>query len=247
MKLQLAFEFEAGLRIGLFPAEFEDGVAEQFVSARIFWVELDGFAKLGDGGFREMAYGIGAADENMQCGRVFQGALHVLKPLLGIREAFGFQIGKAEKIGGFEVFLDRDGGLEIVNGRGKISAVEFDAAQDVLGAGVTRMHGDDGLGKMASLLEVAGTEPGDGSFDSNTRIGGSEFESLIQFASGFVETGFRDGNIGDLAEAESDGLVVQAFRFDEVTGGKRGFGRFEIALKENGGIVGGTSSCRAKD
>jgi hypothetical protein len=60
---------------------------------------------------------------------------------------------------------------------------------------------------------------------------------LIQFASGFVETGFRDGNIGDLAEAESDGLVVVAFGFGEVTGGKSGFGGFEITLKENGGIV----------
>jgi hypothetical protein len=68
MKLQLALEFEAGLWIGLFPAEFEEGVAKQFVSARIFWVELNGFAKFGDGGFRKMAYGIGAADEDMQCG-----------------------------------------------------------------------------------------------------------------------------------------------------------------------------------
>jgi hypothetical protein len=108
------------------------------------------------------------------------------------------------------------------------------------------MHGDHGLGKLASFLEVAGAEPSDGGFDSNIRIGGSEFESLIQFASGFVETGFRDGNIGDLAEAESDGLVVPAFGFGEVTGSKRGFGGFEITLKQKGGIVGGTSCCRAK-
>lgn len=65
MKLQLAFEFEACLRIGLFPPEFEHGVAEQFVGARIFWVELNGFAEFGSGGFREMAYGIRAPDENM--------------------------------------------------------------------------------------------------------------------------------------------------------------------------------------
>ena len=133
-----------------------------------------------------------------------------------------------------------------MNGGGKIPAVELDAAEDVLGASVTRMYGDDGLGKLVSFLEVAGAEPSDCSFDSNIRIGGSEFESLIQFASGFVETGFRDGNIGDLAEAESDGLVVLVFGFGEVTGGKSGFGGFEITLKENGGIVRGTSCYRAK-
>jgi hypothetical protein len=246
MKLQLALELEAGLRISLFPAEFEQGVAEQFVSARICWVELNGFAKFSDGGFRKMADGIGAADENMQRGRIFHGALHVLKPLLGIREALGFQIGKTEKVGGFEVIVQRDGGLEIVNGGGKIPAIKFYAAEDVLGASATRMHGDDGLDKLASFLEVAGAEPSDGSFDSDIRIGGSEFESLIQFASGFVETGFRDGNIGDLAEAESDGLVVVAFGFGEVTGGKSGFGGFEITLKENGGIVGGMSCYRTQ-
>jgi hypothetical protein len=179
MELQLAFEFKAGLRIGLFPAEFEKRVAEQFVSAKIFWVGLNGLANFGDGGFRKMAYGIGPADENMQRGRIFYGALQVLKPLLGIREALGFQVGKTEKVGGFEVIRDRDGGLEIVNGGGKIPAVELDAPQDVLGASVTRMHGDDGLGKLASFLEVPGTKPSDGSFDSNIRIGGSEFESLI--------------------------------------------------------------------
>jgi hypothetical protein len=170
----------------------------------------------------------------------------VLEPFLGVSEALSFEVGKAEKVGGFEIIVQRDGGLEIVNGGGKISAVELDAAEDVLGASVKRIHGDDGLGKLASFLEVAGAEPSDGSFDSDVRIGRSEFESLIQFASGFVETGFRDGNIGDLAEAESDGLLVVAFGFGEVTGGKRGFGGFEITLKENGGIVGGTSRYRAK-
>src|SRR5437899_977209 len=109
------------------------------------------------------------------------------------------------------------------------------------------MRGDDGLGKLASFLEVAGAEPSDGSFDSDIRIGGSEFESLIQFASGFVETGFRDGNIGNLAEAESDGLVIAAFGFGKVTGSKSGFSGFETALQEIGGIIGGASCCRADE
>jgi len=170
----------------------------------------------------------------------------VLEQLLGIREALGFEIGKTEKVGGFEVIVQRDGCLESVNSGGKIPAVEFYAAEDILGASVTWMRGDDGLGRLASFLQVAGAEPSDGSFDSDIRIGGSEFESLIQFASGFVKTGFRDGNIGNLAEAESNGLVIVAFGFGKVTGSKSGFSGFEITLKENGGIVGGASGCRPK-
>jgi len=75
----------------------------------------------------------------------------VLEQLLGIREALGFQIGKTEKVGGFEVIVQRDGCLESVNSGGKIPAVEFYAAEDILGASVTWMRGDDGLGKLASF------------------------------------------------------------------------------------------------
>jgi len=170
----------------------------------------------------------------------------VLKPLLGISEALGFQVGKAEKVGGFKVVVQRDGGLERVNGGGKIAAVELDAAEDVLGASVTRILGDDGLGKLAGFLDVAGAEPSDGSIDSDIRIGGSEFESLVQFASGFVETGFGDGKIGDLAEAESDGFVEVALGLWQVTSGEGRLGGFETVLEENGGIVGGTSDCSEK-
>jgi len=165
----------------------------------------------------------------------------VLKPLLGISEALGFQVGKAEKVGGFKVVVQRDGGLERVNGGGKIAAVELDAAEDVLGASVTRILGDDGLGKLAGFLDVAGAEPSDGSIDSDIRIGGSEFESLVQF-----ETGFGDGKIGDLAEAESDGFVEVALGLWQVTSGEGRLGGFETVLEENGGIVGGTSDCSEK-
>src|SRR5580704_437118 len=67
MELQLALELQAGLRIGFLAPEFEDGVTEQCVSAGISWVELNGFPKFGDGGFRKMADGISTADQNMQC------------------------------------------------------------------------------------------------------------------------------------------------------------------------------------
>jgi len=70
MKLQLALEFPASLRVGFFATELEDGVAQQGVSVRIFWIELNGFAKFGNGGFRKTADGIGAADENVQGGGI---------------------------------------------------------------------------------------------------------------------------------------------------------------------------------
>src|SRR5260370_39084908 len=55
MEFQFAFEFQAGLRVSFITAEFEDGVAKQSVSARIFWFELDGFTKFGYGGVPENA------------------------------------------------------------------------------------------------------------------------------------------------------------------------------------------------
>ena len=57
MEFQFAFELQTGLRVGFFSAEFEDGVAEQAVSVRIFWIELNGLAKFGDRRFRKMADG----------------------------------------------------------------------------------------------------------------------------------------------------------------------------------------------
>jgi len=176
----------------------------------------------------------------VQSGGVSHGVVQVLEPLLGVGEALCFQVGNAEKVGSFKVVVNGDGSLEFANGGGEIAAVEIDAAEDILAAGMTRILGDDGLGKLAGFLDVAGAEPSDGSIDSDFRIVGSEFESLIQFASGFVETGFGDGKIGDLAEAESDGLVVVAFGFGEVTGSESGFGGIEIVLEESGGVVGGT-------
>src|SRR5690242_9867478 len=118
---------------------------------RIFRIELNGFAKLGNGGFRKMADGIGAADENAQGGRITHGLLQMLEPLLGVGETLGFEVGDAKKIGSFEVVVEGDGGLEITNSGRKIAAVEVDAAEDVLSARVTWVFGDDGLGEFVSL------------------------------------------------------------------------------------------------
>ncbi len=188
-----------------------------------------------------MANGIGAADENVQSGGITHGILQMLEPLLGVSEALGFQVGNAKKVGSFKVGIEGNGGLEIADGGRKISAIEIDAAEDVLGTGVTRIIGDNGLGKQAGFLDVPGAEPSYGSIDSDIRIGRGEFESFVQLASCFVEPGFGNGKSGELAEAESDGLVVVTFGFGEVAGGEGGLGGFESALEESGRIVGGTS------
>ncbi len=61
MELQFALEFQAGLRIGFFAAELQDGVAKQAVSMRIFWIQLNGLSEFADGGLRKMADRVGAA------------------------------------------------------------------------------------------------------------------------------------------------------------------------------------------
>jgi len=123
---------------------------------------------------------------------------------------------------------------------GKISPVKIDAAEDVLGAGMTRIAGDDGLGEMVGLADITSAEPGFRGIDGDVGIGGGEFQSFVQFASGFIKARFGDRKIGELAEAKSDGLVVVALGFGEVAGGERGLGGFKTALEKNGGIVGGT-------
>jgi len=129
--------------------------------------------------------------------------------------------------------------LELAYGGWKISPVKIDAAEDVLGAGMTRIAGDDGLGEMVGLADITSAEPGFRGIDGDVGIGGGEFQSFVQFASGFIKARFGDRKIGELAEAKSDGLVVVALGFGEVAGGERGLGGFKTALEKNGGIVGG--------
>src|SRR2546425_11328081 len=75
MKLQPALELLARLRIGFLSAEFEDGVAKKAVGIGVLWINLNGLVKFGNGGFRKMADGIGAADEHVQSGEI--GRAHV--------------------------------------------------------------------------------------------------------------------------------------------------------------------------
>src|SRR5882762_801109 len=128
----------------------------------------------------------------------------------------------------------------------KFSAIEIDAAENTLGARVTRIIGDHGKGKLTGSRNITGAEPSYGSIDSNIRIVGSEFESFVELARGFLDAEFGHGKIADLAEAESNGFVVVAFGFGEVAGGEGGLGGFETALEKNSGIVGGTNCCSGK-
>ncbi len=145
MKLQFAFEFHAGLRIGLFAAEFENRIAKQGVSARIFGIELNGFAKFGDSGFGKMPDGVRASEQYVQCSGVSHGLLQALEQLLAIGETLGLQIGNAKNIGGFEIVFLCDRSLQIADGGGKVSAVELDAAEHVLRARITPVGGGDRL------------------------------------------------------------------------------------------------------
>src|SRR6266403_5690771 len=111
---------------------------------------------------------------------------------------------------------------------------------------MTRIAGDDGLGEMVGLADSTSAEPGFRGSDGDVGIGGGEFQSFVQFASGFIKARFGDRKIGELAEAESNGFVVVAFGFGEVAGGEGGLGGFETALEKNSGIVGGTSCCSEK-
>src|SRR6202140_3782221 len=92
---------------------------------------------------------------------------------------------------------------------------------------------------MGRLADITIAEPSFRGIDGDVRIGGGEFQSFVQFASGFIKARFGDRKFGELAEAESDGLVVVALGFGEVASGERGLGGFKTALEKNGGIVGG--------
>ena len=111
------------MRIGLFTAEFEDRVAKQSVSTRIFWIELNGFAKFGYGAFREMADGVRATNEHVQSGGISNVVLQVLEPPLRVRGTFGFQIGNTKKVGSLKIVVQCDGGLQVGDGSGKVCAV----------------------------------------------------------------------------------------------------------------------------
>src|SRR5260370_38290289 len=92
MKLQLALELLARLRIGFLSPDIEDGVAEKAVGIDVLWIKLNGLAKLGSGGFRKMVDGRGATVENVPSAGITHGALTVAKPLEGVHEASRFEV-----------------------------------------------------------------------------------------------------------------------------------------------------------
>ena len=183
------------------------------MGVRIFWIELDRFPKFSDCRLGKMANGIGAPKKNVQSGGISHGVLQVLKPLLGVGEMLGPQVGDAEKVGSFKIVIQGDSGLEIANGGWKISAVEINAAEDVLCAGVTGIAVGNGLGELAGFLDFSGAEPSYCGVDSNIGIAGGKLEGLVKFARGFVKAGFRGGKIPELPEAEGDHLVVAMLSF----------------------------------
>src|SRR5207249_6374376 len=93
--LQLALEFLPGLRIGFFAAELKNGVAKKAMGVGVFRIKLDSFAKFGDRLLWKMRDGVCAAKQYMQSSRIFHGSLDTLEPLLGVGQAFGFEVGNA--------------------------------------------------------------------------------------------------------------------------------------------------------
>ena len=54
--------------------------------------------------------------------------------------------------------VGRDGSFQFLDRMGKIAAVEINAAEDILGAGVSRVFRHDRLRELASLVDITGTE-----------------------------------------------------------------------------------------
>src|SRR5439155_26980443 len=101
------------------------------------------------------------------------------KPLLGVGEMLGPQVGDAEKVGSFKIVIQGDSGLEIANGGWKISAVEINATEDVLCAGVTGIAVGNGLGVFAGFLDFSGAEPSYFGVDSNIGIAGCNIQGPV--------------------------------------------------------------------
>src|SRR5256886_13840216 len=114
----------------------------------------------------------------------------------------GPQVGDAEKVGSFKIVIQGDSGLEIANGGWKISAVEINAAKDVLRAGGTRIAADNSLGEVAGFLDFSGAEPSYCGVGSYIGVARGKLEGLVKLSRGFVKTGFGGGKVPELPEAE---------------------------------------------
>src|SRR5439155_6490397 len=201
------------LRIGFLAAKLKNGVAEQGMRVGIFWIELDSFTKLDDCRFRKMRDGVRAPKQDVKGSGISHGFLQVLKPLLGVSQTLGLEVGNAEKVRTLKICLECNGGLQIAHSGVKISAVEVDSPKHILRARVTRIIRCDCLRKLACFLDITSTKPCHGGIHGNVRIAGSKFHSLIQLTGCLVKTVFGEGKIRELPQAEGDHLVVVALRF----------------------------------
>jgi len=102
-----------------------------------------------------MPKSVSASNQCVESGRISHGLLQMLKPLLGIGESLGVKVGNAKKVGCFEILLQGNRGLQIADGSLKITAVEINSPERVLGASVTWVLGDDGLCELVGFLDIA--------------------------------------------------------------------------------------------
>src|SRR5258708_37142541 len=112
----------------------------------------------------------------MQSRGISHSVLQVLKPLLGIGKALGLAVGNPEKVGSFKILIDSDGSLKIANGRVKISAVEINATEHILRAGVTWVSGHHRLRELPGFLDFAGADTSYGRINSTVVCVGSQLE-----------------------------------------------------------------------
>src|SRR5439155_14046641 len=158
-KLQFAFKFPPCLRIGFLAAKLKNGVAEQGMRVGIFWIELDSFTKLDDCRFRKMRDGVRAPKQDVKGSGISHGFLQVLKPLLGVSQTLGLEVGNAEKVRTLKICLECNRGLQIAHSGVKISAVEVDSPKHILRARVTRIIRCDCLRKLTCFLDITSTKP----------------------------------------------------------------------------------------
>src|SRR6266478_4491636 len=100
------------------------------------------------------------------------------------------------------------------------------------------MRSQGGLDEFRSFRGIAPAKPRDGSIDLQVGVRGSEFQRFAEETSGIFESIFRERKICHLPQTQRDGLVVAAFRLEQVAGSQRRFGGVELAAQCFSGIVG---------
>src|SRR5579859_7538668 len=109
------------------------------------WGRDYGFAKLGDGLFRKMGDGVGAAKQDVESGRIAHGRLQLGEEVGGFRGFLGSEEGDAKKVGGLEIVLQGDGFLQFGDGSVEIAGKEVQAAESVVSASVAGIGSQHGL------------------------------------------------------------------------------------------------------